>query len=366
MSLKGTFLAAALLGIISTFFACKEPQVPLEVERARAQEHELWKAGAPIYAIEEYRDYLVSLRLAKDKLIEQKTRFRWFRRYQEVQADFATVLAKGEDILKKVQDEKSARFQDTFGQLQALRSRISRLRALSMKMNETEFIRKNLTQAEVAFKEAESLLEKENYPTLPEKLRIIGLHLTRGEEALLEILARYTDDRQVEKWRKWADETIVESKRTGRAAILVTKLNRRLILYKKGIVKASYEIGLGRYGLSDKLYAGDEATPEGKYRIIKKNPSSRYHKALLINYPDEEDHRNFSQAKKRGLVPTRAGIGGMIEIHGGGTDSLTNGCIGVENDVMDILFSEVAVGTPVTIIGALESAEELLMSLRKS
>jgi hypothetical protein len=366
LSLKRVFLAAALFGIIATFFACKEPPVPLEVERAKAQEHELWRAGAPVYAVEEYRDYLASLRLAKDKLIRQKTRFRWFRKYQEVQADFAAVLAKGEAVLKKVQDEKSARFQDNSGQLRALRSRISRLKALSMKMNETEFIRKNLTQAEVAFKEAESLLDKENFTSLPEKLRIIGLHLTRGEEALLEILARYADDRQVEKWRKWAEETVAVSKKTGRAAILVTKLDRKLILYKKGVAKASYEIGLGKYGLSDKLYAGDEATPEGKYRIIKKNPSSRYHKALLINYPNDEDLRNFSQAKKRGLIPARAAIGGMIEIHGGGTDSLTNGCIGLENEAMDILFSEVAVGTPITIVGTLESAEEMLMSLRKS
>jgi hypothetical protein len=366
LSLNRVLFAAALFGIVTAFFACKEPPVPPEVERSGVQEHELWRAGAPVYAVDEYRDYLVSLRLAKDKLIKEKGRLRWLRKYKDVQADFAEVLAKGESVLKKVQDEKSARFRDNSEQLRALQSRISRLKALTMKMNETELIRKNLTQAEVAFKEAESLFSQENYPGLPEKLKIVGIHLTRGEEAVLEILARYADDRQVERWRKWAEETVAASKKTGKAAILVTKLDRKLVLYKKGVVKAAYEIGLGKYGLSDKMYAGDEATPEGKYAVIKKNPSSRYHKALLLNYPNEEDLRNFSQAKKKGLIPARAGIGGMIEIHGGGTDSLTNGCIGLENEAMDSLFSEVTVGTPVTIVGTLESAEELLMSLRKS
>ncbi len=330
------------------------------------QEHELWRAGAPVYAVEEYRDYLESLRLAKDKLIKQKARLPWFRKYKGVKADFSAVLAKGETVLKKVREEKSARFRDNSVELRALQSRISRLKALSMKMNETEFIRINLTQAEVAFKEAEGLLDKESYPSLPEKLRIVDLHLARAEEALLEILARYADDSQVEMWRRWAAETVAEARRSGRAAIGVTKLDRKLILYKKGIVKAAYEIGLGKYGLSDKLYAGDEATPEGKYAIIKKNPSSRFHKALLLNYPNQEDRRNFAEAKKKGLIPGRAGIGGMIEIHGGGTDSLTNGCIGLENEAIDILYSEVSVGTPVTIVGTLESVENLLVTLKKS
>ncbi len=359
-------LAAALWGISLLFYSCHAPPVPPEVERSKVQEHELWRAGAPVYAVDEYRDYLVSLRLARDKLIKQNARFRWFRKYTDVKADFSAVLAKGEAVLKKVQEEKSARFRDHSGQLRALQMRISRLRALSLKMNENELIRKNLTQAEVAFKEAEGLLGKESYPSLPEKLRGIELHLTRAEEALLEILARYADDNQVEKWRRWAGETVGESRKTGRTAIVVTKLDRKLFLYKKGTVRAAYEIGLGKYGLSDKLYAGDEATPEGKYAIVKKNPSSRFHKALLLNYPNEEDLRNFSQAKKKGLIPSRAGIGGLIEIHGGGTDSLTNGCIGLENEDMDRLFSEVPVGTPVTIIGTLESVENLLATLRKS
>ena len=105
-------------------------------------------------------------------------------------------------------------------------------------------------------------------------------------------------------------------------------------------------------------------TPEGRYKIVKKNAQSRYYKALLIDYPNESDKRRFALAKKKGLIPAGAAIGGLIEIHGGGKDSLTNGCVGVENSVMDRLFPEVSVGTVVTIIGSLESANKLLSDLR--
>ena len=88
---------------------------------------------------------------------------------------------------------------------------------------------------------------------------------------------------------------------------------------------ASYDIGLGRFGLSDKMYSGDEATPEGRYKIIRKFPNSTFYKALLIDYPNEEDRESFARGKRAGTIPVKAGIGGEIEIHGGGKDSLTRG-----------------------------------------
>ncbi|MBN2408779.1 MAG: L,D-transpeptidase, partial [Candidatus Aminicenantes bacterium] len=197
-------------------------------------------------------------------------------------------------------------------------------------------------------------------------LGLIDGHIRQAEDALFSILARYADENQVALWRKWADETAAESRRKGTTAILVNKLDRTLTLLKKGRAVAVYEIGLGKYGLTHKLFAGDEATPEGRYKVVKKNAKSRYHKALLIDYPNEADRKRFSLAKKKGLIPVRASIGGLIEIHGGGNDFLTNGCVGVENAVMDKIFLEVAVGTPVTIIGSMESAQNLLAGLRKS
>ena len=66
-----------------------------------------------------------------------------------------------------------------------------------------------------------------------------------------------------------ADDTVAESKARGTTAFVVSKLERKLHIYKKGILTASYDIGLGRFGLSDKMFSGDEATPEGRYKIIR-------------------------------------------------------------------------------------------------
>jgi murein L,D-transpeptidase YafK len=148
-------------------------------------------------------------------------------------------------------------------------------------------------------------------------------------------------------------------------ALLVCKIERRLYLIRKGEVTAAIVIGLGKYGLSDKLYEGDEATPEGRYRVVRKFPTSSFYKALLIDYPNVEDLRAFDEARRRGLLPPGVGqAGGAIELHGGGKDSLTKGCVGMENPDMDVVYKAAEVGTPVTIVGALSESGTILADIK--
>lgn len=364
--MKTALLVSALFLCFFCSYSCQNPPVPPEVEKAKGQENDLWRAGAPIYAADEYARYLESLRNAKEKLIKQNVRLRWFRDYKEVRADYIVILAQGDVLIKKVQAEKRSQSQDFSQRLGRLEERIGKIKALTQLMNEHAPVRENLARAEVVSREAEILIRNEKYTGLAPKLDLIDGHIRQAEEALFSILARYADDTQLARWRKLAEDTVSESRRRGTTAVLVNKLARTLTLVKKGQEIAVYEIGLGKYGLSDKLYAGDEATPEGRYKIVKKNAQSRYYKALLLDYPNEYDKRQFALAKKKGLIPAQAAIGGLIEIHGGGNDFLTNGCVGVENSVMDRIFPEVAVGTVVTIIGSLESVDKILAGLRIS
>ena len=354
-----------MLSLCLLVFSCQTPPVPPEVERVKTQEHDLWRTGAPIYARQDYARYLEVLQAARDKLNREKARLRWFRDYEKVRADFLVVLNQGEGILETVRNEKQAHSKDLSERLSRLGTRIARIKSLTVTMNENGPIRKDLMQADVAFREAGKLLTGEKFQDLEPVLDRGDRHLRAAEDGLFSILARYADEAQVARWRRWADETVRESKRRGRTAILVNKLDRTLTVFRSGRQTAVYEIGLGRFGLSDKLCAGDEATPEGRYKVIKKIPNSRFRKALLIDYPNDEDRKEYSQALKRGAIPRNAGIGGLIEIHGGGNDSLTNGCVALQNDVIDELFPTIPVGTPVTIVGSLESAEKLLSSLGK-
>lgn len=166
-------------------------------------------------------------------------------------------------------------------------------------------------------------------------------------------------------WQQQAKQAIRMSN-GGQKVILVDKLAHSCVVYQNGTIIRSYEAELGINWMGDKQRRGDKATPEGVYRITQKRDGGRtkYYKALLINYPNDEDRDRFARAKRNGSLPRRADIGSLIEIHGGGGKGVdwTDGCVALRNDDMDSLFRMVGVGTPVVIVGSLKPLSEVLGS----
>jgi L,D-peptidoglycan transpeptidase YkuD (ErfK/YbiS/YcfS/YnhG family) len=164
-------------------------------------------------------------------------------------------------------------------------------------------------------------------------------------------------------WEKNAKLAYKLSK-NGQTVILVDKIQSTLILLKGGKEFKSFEAEFGISWMGDKLHAGDKATPEGVYKVIEKKSGSRtkYHKALLINYPNNEDQRRYDRMVKSGEISRKTGIGGLIEIHGDGGKGVnwTDGCVALENKEMDVVFSQSAMNTPVIIVGSRVPLEEYL------
>jgi len=343
-----------ILTILLLVFGCTASPIPSEVKLGEEQEHSLWRLGAEVYAPTGYNHYRISLRKAKEDLIKEKSRFVWFQDYRLVQSEFRDVLKAGYALQEKILEQKNIKKESTSNQISLLKNRIETLKGLTEIINEGWLARKDLIKAELLLSEATSRYDNSDYGAAEDKIKNLSRFIKAAEDAILPIFNRYADRSHINKWQQMADETIAESKNRGIPVIIVNKSKRILVLYKNGVPFRKYNVGLGRNGSLDKLRAGDNSTPEGKYRVIKKISVSRYHKALLINYPNEEDRRNFIRAKKKGLIPAGARIGGLIEIHGGGKDSMTYGCIAMDNNAIDYIFSLVPVGTPVTIVGAVD------------
>jgi hypothetical protein len=354
-----------LLGCFLLTLACSAPPAPSEAQKAESLTKELWRAGASFYDERSYILFKQELKAGKDHLARENSKFGWFRNYRAVQDEFKYLLKRGEDLLLKIQELKSSKSKFYADQADALAAHVVHLKQMTNYFNENGAVRKSLAQAEIKLAVLEKLIRNERYEPVGECLSGAQDYIRQAEQSMAGVLSRYMDRKELGRWRKWADETISESRTEGTVAVIVNKLERKLTIYKKGVIVASFDIALGRYGLSDKLYSGDEATPEGKYQITKKIPGGSFYKALLINYPNEEDEQAFALAKKKGLVPAHAGIGSFIEIHGGGKDNLTKGCVGLEDRDMDIVYKWAEVGTPLTIVGAVSIENTILSEVKK-
>jgi lipoprotein-anchoring transpeptidase ErfK/SrfK len=140
--------------------------------------------------------------------------------------------------------------------------------------------------------------------------------------------------------------------------IIVNKSKYRLELYYRRRLVRSYKAVFGPKPMENKRYSGDRCTPEGWFLVQNKNPNSKYHKFMLLDYPNDSSVARFNLLKERGAIPATAKIGGDIGIHGiwkGGDDMIekgvcwTDGCIALRNKDVDELYDFVGVGTRVLI-----------------
>jgi L,D-peptidoglycan transpeptidase YkuD (ErfK/YbiS/YcfS/YnhG family) len=360
-----TSTGVLLLGLILCAFACSTPPVPPEVQQVQSLDEDLRGTGVSLYAPQDYDHFQSRLKDGRDKVAAEKAKFGWFRDYSAIEEDFGALLADGAALLQHIRSFKASKTETFQTRARTLVDRVEQIRRMTGYFNESGPVRMNLSQAEIKLAESGLLLKKEEYEAAGRNLTDGEFYVRAAEQAIADVLSRYLEANELSKWKRWAQESIEESRLNGSVVFLVSKLERRLTIYKAGTAVGTYEIGLGRYGLSDKLYSGDEATPEGRYKIVQKFPASDFYKALLINYPNEDDRKAFAEARAKGRIPGQAGIGGAIEIHGGGKDSLTKGCVGMENKDMDRIYDYARVGTPVTIVGAVSIENTILAEIVK-
>lgn len=288
----------------------------------------------------------------------------WFRDYGRVRREYAAVLQTGAALKSTIQTRVSAKASSLVQSADAVRRRLRTLDDLTLSLVERGEARKRLTRASLALVEADALIKKTRFDEAAARLDQASGLAAEAERAVVSHISRYLDPAQVRSWKQAAEDTVADSKKRGVTALIVSKLERRLSVYRNGSLYRTYEVGLGFNGLADKRFAGDNATPEGRYTIVQKIPSSLYYKALLISYPNDEDRRWFAREKNLGTIPQYVGIGGDVEIHGGGQDSLTRGCVSLDNNKMDELYDLVAVGTPITIIGTMELENYVIKAIR--
>jgi murein L,D-transpeptidase YafK len=123
-----------------------------------------------------------------------------------------------------------------------------------------------------------------------------------------------------------------------------------MVVYSGAVALQTYKIALGSNPVGDKARQGDGRTPEGIFRIDRKNAASAYTLSLGLDYPQAQDR---ARASAGGYDP-----GGDIMIHGQpnslGDDKVirgdwTAGCIAVPNQAIREIFAATEVGTVVEV-----------------
>ncbi|MCM2264815.1 MAG: L,D-transpeptidase [Desulfuromonadales bacterium] len=353
----------ALIISVLSLVGCSEPPIPPEVDLAVSQDQNLWKTGVPRFAPREYEEYAATLRAGQELLTTERSKFIWFQDYDPVARFFSDVIAQGEQVRTAAMTARARETTDLSLQIIKIADRLRILRNLADDVRDRKLSTRGMARAETLLDEARGHVKNGDWTKARRVIGEASLNVDSAVRATRQMVARFGDAQQISHWRALVAGAVQRSRSSGGYLVVVNKLDRELTLYKSGQQVKTYPAGMGINYLADKLYSGDRATPEGEYRIIRKLPASKFYKALLINYPNEEDQRRFAQAKHRGEISKRTQIGGLIEIHGGGTAGLTNGCVALDDRHMLELYNTVEVGTPVVIVGTMSATNALCSTL---
>lgn len=351
-SIIRSFLPAVSVFISVTLavFGCQEQPLS-SLDRAKRAVQAASDSGAVQYAESHYRQAEKLLKDGRLEIAHQNGRLAPLRDYRMADSLLALAYVTAGKATEEAKYRVDSLRSYATANHEALRTELGSWRQAldgSLKMYSAE---RYWSAAEMAVNMADKLIRKAEFAEAI-------LTVSKGRRTLLElgqVLAEYDNDaaQKIKIWRRWVQETIDESRRDKNTVLIVDKSDHKLYIVEAGRLTHTYPCELGYNSARQKFFSGDGATPEGKYRVtVVKNHGSKFYKALLINYPNDNDRKRFAQNKARGIISQNARIGGLIEIHGegGSNQDWTDGCVALTNANMDHLMPHVRVGTPVTIV----------------
>lgn len=320
------------------------------------------KVNADIYAPEYYQSAETNYKYAFIELKRQNEKMFFQKNFSKARELITLSILKAELALNESgtnKDTQKARF---LKETELLRKKLDSYHDFFIKLPLRIQTRKDYEFGKLSVEESLNAFEKGDISKANKKLNEGKSRISYADAEVNAHLKEYFS--RFPKWQKWVASTIAVSAATKSYAFVIDKIKHKGFLYFNGKLSKEYDVEFGKNWIGDKLYAGDNATPEGRYMVTRKKNSrdSGYYKAMMLNYPNEEDRAEFAARRKSGEIPKSRGIGGLIEIHGNGGKGVdwTKGCVALTDEKIDELFSKLSVGSPVTIVGSTVSLFDLL------
>ena len=354
------FVVILLTVLTFVFSQLKDPPLA-EISQARTKLAEAKKVKSSEYARELFQKASLYYDSAMGEWNKQNERFILFRDYKKASenAEKATLMAT--EAMGAAKTKVSSEKELLGRRISKLKSRLHEfdVKYSNFPFNKKE--RNELVKSKLLLNEGDLAYKQANYQSCKAKIDSAETLISNLHEIYKKRLADYFS--HYPKWQKWVEQSIAASNKQKTYCIIVDKFARECLLYKNGKLQQTLEIELGPNWMGDKNQQGDKFTPEGLYKIVAKkaNGKTKYYKAFLLDYPNEDDKKRFALNKKNGIINQNANIGNLIEIHGNGGKGIdwTDGCVALKDADMDRLYKACPEGTKVTIVGSVKSLNEL-------
>ena len=348
---------AGTLTLLSSLAACVETVPPEMVEAIESLDRDLLELRAAEVAPSDYSAFAHQWVMLRSRVQAEEDTIRWPWEPNDLEDALRQLQADGANTVARLAEQREAERRAAGQQLADAEARAQMIASQVGAIDSRVMLAEKPVETDLLLKQARAFYDQGRYEQSLNASDRASRQLAAQSALLQRELGRYASPDRIAQWQRMARETVEWSKKHRASAIVISKAERSLTLYRSGQKVLSYPVRLGFNGIKEKRYQGDGATPEGRYRIAGKRGrgQTQYYRALLLDYPNQEDRRRFLSDRRKGKIPALRDIGGQIEIHGVDNQLMaqTLGCVMLENPQMALLFERVNNGTPVTIVGAL-------------
>lgn len=357
----------SIIFLFGSLPACVQTAPPDSLEAIDSLDRRLTDVKGAEFSPEEYARFINHWVAAKGRLLSEEDVIRLPWEPNRLAADLQKIREEGEVALSLALERQDAERLNAESRLAMVEERFRLFDDHVHDMGSRIMLGQKPIETELLVRQARSFLEHGLFFRSNQAVRQASLMMDDQAAILANELGHYADERTIQTWRRMANHAVEWSRRHRTAAIVVSKADRRLILYRSGGQVASYPVQLGFNGVLDKRYQDEGATPVGHYRVIRKRGRGQtpFYRAFLLDYPHTENRRHFQPGRPLGAIPVDRTTGGQIEIHSSdeALSIQTPGGIMLENRHIDALFQRVGVGTPVTIVGAMRRINSIALAL---
>jgi len=352
---KYVLIPGFLLGLTVGLLWLMKPESPESAIRiARENLSAARDAQAGKYVPREYEKAVTLYASAIVLWKKENVKLFFLRDYKSVSALASESATLAQNTLSKATHSARTAHNETAESLENLVRQIRRFEKVYGPLPLSDQMRDQFNQSKLIVEEIRIAREKRYFHKASELLKRADALIEKSEKSASAMLKEFFS--HFDDWESIYQKSIETSARNNSVLIVVDKMAHELLLFRDGKVRSTFKTEFGPRWLGDKNHQGDQATPEGSYVVTKKKEKrhTRYYKALLLNYPNQEDMARYRKNVASGKIPRHIDVGGLIEIHGHGGQGFnwTNGCVALSDRDMDVVYRNALVNTPVVIIGS--------------
>ncbi len=268
-------LVSATIALVGTLSACVQKAPPDLLEAIDSLDRRLVEIKSAEFAPEEYASFAKRWVAMKGRLLAEEDVIRWPWEPNQLVADLRKVREEGEKALAESLQRRDAERLTVESRLAMVEGRLRLFTRYVQGIGSRAVLGRRPIETELLVRQARSFFEQGLFSRSESSVRRASRLMDDQAAILTSELGHYANEGKVQAWRQMAHRTVEWSRVNRASAIVVSKADRRLMLYRNGRQVMSYPVRLGYNGILEKRYQGDGATPEGHYRVIRKRTGDR-------------------------------------------------------------------------------------------